>query len=62
MLENREDVSGVKVVDYSTLIAKPEMVMAHMRYEGWPIDPLEAAAVIDPAQYRFRRELLTVGI
>jgi len=62
MLANRRDVLAVNVLDYSNLIADPEWAMVRQRSEGWPIDPLEAAAAIDPAQYRFRRELLTVGI
>jgi len=62
MLANRRDVLSVCVVDYVDLIANAELCMIRRRGDGWPIDPLEAAAVIDPAQYRFRRELLTVGI
>jgi hypothetical protein len=62
MLNNRNDVKSVTVVDYSALIANPERTMIRLRSKDWPIDPLAAAAGIDPAQYRFRRELLTVGI
>lgn len=62
ILANRGDVRGLNVMDYSNLVADPEWAMVRLRKSDWPIDPLEAAAVIDPAQYRFRRELLTVGI
>lgn len=62
MLANRRDVEDVSVMDYSYLIADPQWAMVRLRKSGWPIDPLEAAATIDPAQYRFRLERLTVGI
>ena len=63
MLENRRDVQSVSVVSYREhLVAKPEQTMIGLRGSGWPIDPLESAAVIDPEQYRFRLERLTVGI
>ena len=62
MLLNRDDVDGVTVLGYREVIDSPAEHFIHLRRCGWPIDPLEAAATIDPAQYRFRRELLTVGI
>lgn len=62
MLANRADVVSVTAVDYPYLVDSPEPCLIRLRREGWPIDPLEAAATIDPAQYRFRRERLTVGI
>lgn len=62
MLENRRDVQSVSVVDYRDLVARPEQTMIGLRGTGWPIDPLESAAIIDPEQYRFRLERLTVGI
>lgn len=61
-LMNRADVREVYVQDYRDLINNPEQTMIAMRSRGWPIDPLEAAATIDPEQYRFRLERLTVGI
>lgn len=61
-LANRRDVRSVCVTNYSDVVANPELAMIRLRGDGWPIDPLEAAAVIDPSQYRFRRELLTAGI
>lgn len=62
MLANRRDVQSVCVVDYAGVVAQPELAFIRLRGDGWPIDPLEAAAVIDPAQYRFRLDRLTVGI
>lgn len=62
MLLNRGDVEGVTIMGYREVIDSPAEHFIHLRRCGWPIDPLEAAATIDPAQYRFRRELLTVGI
>lgn len=58
----RADVLSVGIADYAGTVSQPELTMIRLRGEGWPIDPLEAADVIDPAQYRFRKELLTVGI
>lgn len=61
-LANRRDVRSVCVTNYFDVVANPELAMIRLRGDGWPIDPLEAAAIIDPSQYRFRRELLTAGI
>lgn len=62
MLLNRQDVESVAVMEYRGLVNGPIAHLSHLRKAGWPIDPLEAAAVIDPALYRFRKEILTVGI
>lgn len=62
MLDNRSDVESVNVMDYAEVIDNPTRHFARLRWCWWPIDPLEAAATIDPAQYRFRKEKLTVGI
>jgi hypothetical protein len=62
MLVTRPDALSVSIVDYAYAVAHPARAMIRLRGDGWPIDPLEAADVIDPAQYRFRKELLTVGI
>ncbi len=62
MLANRRDVRSVAILDYAELIERPELAFIRLRGEGWPIDPLEAAATIAPNQYRFRLERLTVGI
>jgi hypothetical protein len=62
MLRNRRDVQGVSAVSYADMVADPVGTFVGLRSAGWAIDPLESAAVIDPKQYRFRRERLTVGI
>jgi hypothetical protein len=62
MLRNRADVENVTTLDYREVVNAPQRAFIWLRKCGWPIDPLEAAATIDPAQYRFRKERLTVGI
>lgn len=62
MLNNRLDVRRVDVLDYADVIADPNRVFTWLHRNNWQIDPNKAAAVIDPAQYRFRKELLTAGI
>lgn len=62
MLFNRADVHGVSIIEYGPLCEHPHVVFDHLAKIGWPIDPLEAAAAIDPVLYRFRKEQLTVGI
>jgi len=61
MLRNRNDVLGVDVVAHRDLMEQPSQVMRCLSSE-WPIDPANAASVVDMNQWRFRRELLTVGI
>lgn len=48
--------------DYAAVVANPLGFFHGLVGRGWPIDPVKAASVVDPARYRFRRELLTVGI
>lgn len=63
MLENRYDVRDVTILDYAFLCERPQFAFTHLAdVHDWKIDPLKAAAVIDPAQYRFRLSKLTVGI
>lgn len=62
MLRNRADVIGLDVVQYRELVQHPERELSFLAQSGWPIDARKAAATIDPEQYRFRRELLTIGI
>lgn len=59
MLRNRNDVLSVDVMQYRDLVANP---LAELAILDWPIDARAAAETIDPQQYRFKRELLTVGI
>lgn len=61
MLRNRNDVLSVDVVQHRSLMEQPLRVLGGLSAE-WPFDPAMAAAVIDQERWRFRRELLTVGI
>ncbi len=63
LVRNRRDTLSLHEFRYrEDLIADPERVFSTLARDGWPIDPYAAAAVIDPAQCRFRLEELTVGI
>lgn len=57
---NRRDVLSVTVIQYRDLVEHPHRELT--RLHNWPIDHDLAAATIDPEQYRFRLERLTVGI
>lgn len=61
MLRNRNDVMSVDLVQHRSLMEQPLRVLGSLSVE-WPFEPAKAAAVIDPEQWRFRRERLTVGI
>lgn len=56
-LKNRRDVQDV--VELSYPLTDPVLELSRL---GWPIDVQRAAEVWDESQYRFRREVLTVGI
>lgn len=62
LLWNRRDVQSVTCLEYRNVVTEPAATMWQLVADGWPIDPDKAALAIDPAQCRFRRELLTVGI
>ena len=57
-LRGREDME-VSTLEYRDVVEHPVESFASL---GWPIDVEKAAAIVDPAQYRFRLERLTVGI
>lgn len=59
-LRNRKDVRSVAVIQYRELVTNPHKQLS--RLFGWEFDVDKAAATIDPTQYRFRLEKLTVGI
>lgn len=59
-LRNRKDVRSVSVIDYRSLVENPHKQLS--RLYGWDFNVDKAAAAIDPQQYRFRLENLTVGI
>lgn len=58
-MKNRKDVETVDVINYRDLVSYPEFVLANCSF---PFDYKKASKVIDKEQYRFRKELLTVGI
>lgn len=57
---NRRDVKEVTTLWYSgDVLASPVAAFERL---GWPLNAAKAAAVVDPGQYRFRRERLVVGL
>lgn len=58
-LANRRDVRDVVRIHYREILGDP---VGFFRDLDWPVNPERAAAVVDPALYRFRREKLVVGI
>lgn len=60
-LRNRRDTQ-VTCLDYRDVVDHPGSAFFGLRMAGWPIHIANAVAAVDPAQCRFRRELLTVGI
>lgn len=61
MLSNRSDVYSVTVMSYHDLIDNPLATFNEL-IDFIDFDIEKAAATIDPSRYRFRRELLTVGL
>lgn len=55
---------GARVVevDYHEVLDSPVPHMRILERNGWPIDAERAAAIVDPKQYRFRKERLVVGL
>lgn len=60
-LANRRDTE-FEVFWYADVIADPLRHFELLREQGWPIDPVASAAIVNPELYRFRKERLTVGI
>lgn len=61
-IENRKDVLSLDVFWYRELLKNPLSYFEILASAGWPIDPVAAAATVDPTFCRFRRENLTVGV
>lgn len=55
----RKDVVSLDVINYRDLIESPNREINKL---NWPINKIAAAQFIDPKQYRFRLENLTIGI
>lgn len=56
-LEKRPDVS-LTILDFSEVVSNPIENFKLLALLGWPINPVEAASVVKPSLYRFRKELL----
>ena len=54
--------ASVLQLEYTEVLKHPERTFLLMQRNGWPVEPVSAAAVVDPEQYRFRIEKLTVGL
>lgn len=52
VLEVRRDMD-VTVVNYQDVLDDPLDVFTRLVANDWPIDPVAAAAIVDPAQHRF---------
>lgn len=61
-IENRRDVSSLNVFWYRDVVDDPHTYFQILQRNGWPIDVIKAASVVDPHYCRFRLENLTVGI
>ena len=61
-IDNRLDAE-VLIVNYREVVEDPEKRFRFLLNWGrWPIDPIKAAAVVNPDKCRFRRENLEDGI
>lgn len=61
-IKNRRDVLSINVFWFRQVVKAPLSHFDQLTRNGWPIDPLVAAGIIDPELCRFRREQLTVGV
>ena len=59
---NRKDVISYNILQYRDVVENPVSSFAKLKDSGWPIDIDEASFGVDPTQYRFRLERLTMGI
>jgi len=59
-VKNRKDCRLTEV-EYRSVIDDPNGTFLRLHDLGWPINPNEAARIVDPTRYRFRREILTAG-
>jgi hypothetical protein len=61
MLKNRKDTEVV-VLQYRDVIENPHDCFCILKRNGWDIDVVKSASVVNPELYRYRIEELTVGI
>ncbi len=59
---NRKDVLSLDVIWYRDVVNNPLPVFERLKENGWPIDPVLAASVVDPALCRYRLENLSIGV
>lgn len=52
----------VSEVWYRDVIDNPFNAFEYLVDEGWKIDPLKAASIVDEKQLRFRKERLVIGV
>jgi hypothetical protein len=60
-LKSRDDVDVIPL-RYEQVVNSPKATFGQLKTNGWPIDIDKASKIVDPNLYRFRRELLTVGV
>lgn len=53
-LENRRDVQQLILADYDAVVDRSEEFFRKLKEEGWPLDPVRAAAAVDPTSRRNR--------
>lgn len=59
LLHVRRDVHQITLLNYRDVLEHPRESLSKL---NWPLDVTAAASVPDVSQYRFRRELLSVGL
>lgn len=60
LMRQRGDMRVLEV-PYRKVVESPVEWFVRIRDAGWPIDPAPAAAIVDPALCRYRREMLDDG-
>lgn len=61
-IENRWDVTSLTQLWFRQVVDNPMMYFRQLAEEGWPIDPVKAAAVVNPELCRYKVEELEVGV
>jgi hypothetical protein len=59
--DTRND-TDIVVFNYRDVVDQPQEKFQILKDRGWPIDVSQAASIVDPKLYRFRREILAEGI
>jgi len=61
-IENRKDVKSLNVFNYRNVIENPNRCFSLLKSKGWPINVDKCVKIVKPELYRFKKELLTIGI